>query len=177
MNFANPVGLALAATLLPVVALYILKVRLRRVPVSTLMFWREVFEEKRPRSLWRTLRHWLSLLLQLAFLILLVLALADPILRWQTASARKLVLVVDNSASMAARATGGTMVKGNSPLDRARAEGVRLVDGLRPGDELAVVSAGSTPRVFAGLTDHQRTLRDALEAVPAPTGRPGWPRP
>ena len=164
MSFTYPAGLALAATLLPVVALYILKVRLRRVPVSTLMFWREVFEEKRPRSLWQTLRHWISLLLQLAFLILLVLALADPILRWQTASARKLVLVVDNSASMASNSSGG------SRLDRAKGEGARLVDGLRPGDELAVVSAGSTPRVFSGLADHQRTLRDALDAVPATDG-------
>ena len=41
---------------------YILKIRLRRVPVSTVIFWRQIFEEKKPRSLWQRLRHLLSLL-------------------------------------------------------------------------------------------------------------------
>ena len=36
---------------------YILKIRLRRVPVSTLLFWEQIFEEKKPRSLWQRLRH------------------------------------------------------------------------------------------------------------------------
>src|SRR6478672_2135166 len=103
MNLVNPAALVLAGLAVPIVALYSLKVRLRRAPVSTLMFWRQIFEEKKPRSLWQRLRHWVSLLLQLAFLALLVLALADPIFRWQQARARRLVLVVDNSASMNAR--------------------------------------------------------------------------
>jgi hypothetical protein len=161
MNLVNPAALALAALAVPIVALYILKVRLRRVPVSTLMFWRQVFEEKKPRSLWQRLRHWVSLLLQLAFLSLLVLALADPIFRWQQARARRLVLVVDNSASMNARE--GT----SSRLERAKGEASRVIDGLRLGDELAIVSAGTPPQVYCGLTEHQRTLRDALAAIPA----------
>ncbi len=100
MSLVHPAALLLAALAMPIVVFYILKVRLRRVPVSTLLFWEQIFEEKKPRSLWQRLRHWISLLLQLAFLALLVFALADPIFRWQQARARRLVLVVDNSASM-----------------------------------------------------------------------------
>src|SRR5579884_672831 len=100
MNFANPMGLIWASLAIPIVIFYILKIRLRRVPVSTLLFWEQIFEEKKPRSLWQRLRHLISLLLQLAFLALLVFALADPIFRWQQARARRIVLVVDNSASM-----------------------------------------------------------------------------
>ncbi|MFO0953365.1 MAG: VWA domain-containing protein [Isosphaeraceae bacterium] len=159
MNFVNPSALALAALALPVVALYILKVRLRRVPVSTLMFWQKVFEEKKPRSLWQRLRHWVSLALQLAFLALLVLAVADPIFRWQQARSRRVVLVLDNSASMSAAEGGRTR------LAEAKAEAGRVIDGLRVGDELAVISAGTPARVRCGLTEHQRTLREAVEAV------------
>ena len=165
MNFVNPAALAFAGLLIPVVALYVLKIRLRRVPVSTLIFWRQVFEEKKPRSLWQRLRHWVSLLLQLAFLTLLVLALGDPLFRWQQARARRIVLVLDNSASMNAADAGATR------LDAAKAEARRVVDGLRLGDELAMVSGGTPPQVFCGLTDHQRTLREAIDAVP-PTDAP-----
>jgi hypothetical protein len=165
MNLVHPTALVLAGLAVPIVILYILKIRLRRVPVSTLLFWEQVFEEKKPRSLWQRLRHLISLLLQLAFLALLVLALADPIFRWQQARARRIVLVVDNSASMNASDVLP------SRLQAAKAEGRRIIEGLRLGDELAIVSAGTEPRVACGLTDHQRTLRQALEAI-APTDGP-----
>lgn len=165
MNLVNPAGLALAALAIPIIILYILKVRLRRVPVSTLMFWRKIFEEKKPRSIWQRLRHLISLLLQLAFLALLVFALTDPIFRWQQARARRLVLVVDNSASMNATDISPTR------LDAAKAEARRLVDGLRLGDEMAIIAAGSDPRVATGFTDHQRTLHDALATI-TPTDSP-----
>jgi von Willebrand factor type A domain len=48
---------------------------------------------------------------------------------------------------------------------RARAEGLRLIDGLRLGDELAIIAAGAQVRVACGPTDHQRTLRAALRSI------------
>ena len=138
---------------------------MRRVPVSTLLFWQQIFEEKKPRSLWQRLRHLLSLLLQLAFLCLLVFALADPIFRWQQARARRMVLVVDNSASMNATDVSPTR------LDAAKAEGRKLIDGMRLGDELAIIAAGAQPRVACGPTDHERTLREALDSI-APVDGP-----
>src|SRR5262245_30801023 len=165
MNLAHPAALAWAALALPIVALYILKVRQRRVPVSTNLFWRQIFEEKRPRSLWETLRHLLSLLVQIALLCLLVFALTEPFFRWELLQARKYVLVVDNSASM--NATDGAPTR----LAAAKAEGRRVIDGLRPRDEMAVIAAGTEPAVACGLTGHQRTLRAALDAI-EPTDGP-----
>jgi hypothetical protein len=165
MNLAHPAALAWAALALPIVALYILKVRQRRVPVSTNLFWRQIFEEKRPRSLWETLRHLLSPLVQIALLGLLVLALAEPVFRWEFLRARRYVLVVDNSASM--NATDGAPTR----LASARAEGLRVIDALGPRDEMAVIAAGTEPAVACGLTGHQRTLRAALEGI-EPTDGP-----
>ena len=56
MSFATPIALAWPITV-PIVVFYILKIRLRQSPVSTMIFWRQIFEEKRPRSLWQQLRH------------------------------------------------------------------------------------------------------------------------
>src|SRR5437870_13910275 len=100
MSLANPLALAWAALLIPVVVFYILKIRLRRVPVSTVIFWRQIFDEKKPRSIWQRLRHLLSLLVQLAMLLLLVAALAEPFFNWDALTPRRVVLVIDNSASM-----------------------------------------------------------------------------
>src|SRR3954451_12480450 len=98
MSFANPMALAWAALAIPIVVFYILKIRLRRVPVSTTLFWQQIFEEKKPRSLLEMLRHLLSLLVQIAVLACLVLALGEPFFKWEVLEARRLVLVVDNSA-------------------------------------------------------------------------------
>src|SRR6186997_88595 len=125
MSLANPAALAWLALAVPVVIFYILKIRLRRVPVSTVLFWRQIFEEKKPRSLWQRLRHLLSLLVQLAFLALLILALAQPFFSWEIEQARRLVLVVDNSASMNATDVGPNR------LARARDLGQRIIAGLR----------------------------------------------
>src|SRR5262249_16630187 len=102
MNLAHPAALFWAVLAVPIVIFYILKIRLRRVPISTILFWREIFAETQPRSIWQPLRHLLSLLLQLLFLFLLVGALAEPFFRWEMMQARRLVLVIDNSASMTA---------------------------------------------------------------------------
>jgi hypothetical protein len=100
MNFVHPIALLWAGLAIPVVVFYILKIRMRRVPVSTILFWRQIFEEKQPRSIWQRLRHLLSLLVQLAFLMLIVAAVAEPIFNWEIREARRIVLIVDNSASM-----------------------------------------------------------------------------
>jgi hypothetical protein len=165
MNLANPVAIAWAALAIPIIALYILKVRQRRVPVSTNLFWRQIFEEKRPRSLWETLRHLLSLLVQIALLCLLVFALAEPFFRWEVLQARRYVLVVDNSASM------GALDGEPTRLAKVKTDGRRVIDGLRFRDEMAVIAAGTEPSVACGLTGHQRTLKAALDGI-APSDGP-----
>ncbi len=159
MSFALPIALTLAALALPIIALYILKVRLRRVPVSTNLFWKQIYEEKPPRSIWQHFRHLLSLLLQLLLLLFIVLAIADPYFSWQLLQARRLVIVIDNSASMRA-----TDVK-PTRLDAAKNGALELIDGLRFRDEVAIVLAGSTPEVVVGMTGHAPTLRDAINGI------------
>ncbi len=164
MHFASPTSLFWLLLAVPIVIFYLLRIRLRRVPVSTGMFWNQIFDEQKSRSIWRKLRHMTSLLLQLAFLALLVCAVADPFFDWEQLAARRVVLVVDNSASMQAKLGAVTRLKA------AKRRGRRLVRGLRTGDQMAIISATSPPRVESGFTDHQRTLADALTAIPATDG-------
>jgi hypothetical protein len=164
MSLANPNALLWALLAVPIVIFYILKIRLRRVPVSTVIFWRQIFEEKKPRSIWQKLRHLVSLLIQLVLLFLLVGALVEPFFSWEANEARRVVLVIDNSASMNATDDAPTR------LAKAKEAGQKIIAGLRFRDEMAIVVAGTQPRVACGLTGHQRTLREALEAVPPTDG-------
>lgn len=160
IEFANPLGWWWAALAVPIIALYVLKVRLRRQRVSTFLFWDRLFDEKKPRAWWQQLRHWLSLLLQLALLLLLVGALVDPLWSWQKSERRKLVLVVDNSASMAAE-----LKSGSGRIDQAKHAARSLIRSLRAGDQMAILTAGGKASVAIGLTDHTRSLIEALDRI------------
>lgn len=159
MNLASPAAMLWGLLAVPIIVFYILKIRLRRVPVSSVLFWNQIFEEKQAKSIWQRLRHLLSLLIQLCFLALLVFALADPFLSWEVRDARRFVVIVDNSASMNADDIAP------SRLGRAKQVAGDVIDSLRMRDEMAVVSAGSQPKVVCGLTSHQRTLRRAARSV------------
>ncbi len=159
IEFANPIGWWWAALALPIVAFYMLRVRLRRQPVSTMRFWDQVFEEKKPRAWWQRLRHWLSLLLQLALLLLLVGALVDPLWSGQKNQRRQWVVIVDNSASMAA------MEAGQSRFDRAKRTAAAVTRSLRVGDEMAILTTGGSSAVAIGLTGHLRSLLETIERI------------
>ena len=159
MPFAFPIAFLLASLAVPIVGLYILKVRLRRVPVSTNLFWSQIYDEKKPRSIWQNLRHLMSLVAQLFMLSLLVFAIADPYLPWQTKEVRRVVLIIDPSASM--QATDVKPTRFSAAIARAH----QLVAGLRESDQAAIVLATSTPEVVVGMTNHSPTLRRAIESI------------
>ncbi|MGV3486443.1 MAG: vWA domain-containing protein [Planctomycetaceae bacterium] len=160
MNLASPDRLIWLLIAIPIVLLYILRTRLRKKSVATLLFWDQLFDEKRQRSLWQRLRHWISLLLQLAFLLLVTAALIDPLWKGQRENAREVVIVLDNSASMRAGQPDG-----ENRFEQAKKLALELVATLRDGDEAALVTAGSSVRVAAGMTDFPPAIRDAIHAL------------
>jgi hypothetical protein len=159
MSLLTPMALLWTLLAIPIIVFYVLKVKLRRVPVSTTIFWQQIFDEKSPRSLWQHLRHLLSLLAQLALLMLLVFALAEPYFQSEFLQARRLILVIDNSASMNAQDITP------SRLEVAKQTAEQFISSLRNRDEMAVVTGGAQPRVLCGFTGHERTLRTALAQV------------
>ena len=161
MNFLSPTSLFLFGLAVPIVALYILKLRRRREPVSTLMFWEELFRERQTTSLFQRLKHLLSLLLQLLFLALLVFAIAQPQFAFITKSARQFVLIIDQSASM--NAIEGT--DGTTRLDTAKQRALRTVETLRFMDEMTVMSVHKRPIIHSPFTNHQKSLRAAINAI------------
>ncbi len=166
MNFLTPTSLFLFALAIPIIALYILKLRRRREPVSTLMFWEQLFKERQTTSLFQRLKHLLSLLLQLLFLALLVLAIARPQFAFITKSARQLILIIDHSASMnAVLNLDPDNPSSEVRLDSAKQSALQMVKGLRFMDEMSVISCHTRPTIRTPFTNHQKTLRQAIESI------------
>ncbi len=94
--------------------------------------------------------------------MLVVAALLDPLWSWQKENRRRIVLVMDNSASM--KAVDGS---GSTRLDLAKQAAIAVVRSMRDQDEMAIVSAGGRPLVVWGMTNHQRWLIDAIDELPA----------
>ncbi|MEP7051454.1 MAG: VWA domain-containing protein [Pseudomonadota bacterium] len=150
-------GGALAAT----VALYILKLRRRAVPVPFARIWDAVFRDRQATELFSKLRRLLSLLFQLALLALLIFALGDPRRKTSVLDGRHIVVLVDASASMKA-----IDVKPNR-IEAAKAEVRKLVRGLGGADRALVVEMGSLPSPLSTMSSDVTELDPAINALSA----------
>src|SRR4051812_3038023 len=98
MELLHPGALAWLVLALPIIALYLVRQRARRVTVATDLFWEEATARRTWTPAWRQLRTLASLLLQLTILVLLVLALTEPTRAGFAGESHRLVIVFDNSA-------------------------------------------------------------------------------
>ncbi|MDR2705312.1 MAG: BatA and WFA domain-containing protein [Planctomycetaceae bacterium] len=166
MTFTNPIAWFLLFLAVPIILLYILKIRLRQEPVSTTIFWQQVFEERRSRSFWRRLRHLISLLLSLLFLFLLIGAVLNPISNAGKKTAQ-CVIIVDNSAGM----NTVTDSQGTTRLDLVKIQLNRVLATNTIARQTAMITSGGTPQIVVGFTDHPGTLRRGVGLI-KPTDYP-----
>lgn len=185
MPFTNPLflwGLLLLPA--PVVIHLFFRRRKTRVDYSTIQFFRP---HQRSLAHRRRLREVLLLGLRTLALLLLVLALARPVVRhlaWDAAGRTDCVIVLDDTLSMQRRSGGGSTV-----FSVARAAAVEIVETLRPGDGVAVVRVSgrspmplqrSLPAVAdalreASVTGASGSLAAALAQAAGLLGRSGSP--
>ena len=159
MGFAHPIMLAFLGLFLPIIALYLLKQRRRRVQVATLLFWDKILKDEQTVTSLARLRKLLSLLLQLLFIALLVLALARPLVSGGFAGARRIVLFLDTSASMLVQEGGGVR------FDEAKSRALNLVKGLAQGDTMMLITVDQHPAVVLPFTNSKRELEAAIETL------------
>ncbi|HYE91555.1 MAG TPA: VWA domain-containing protein, partial [Terriglobales bacterium] len=156
MTFLSPLAFLLFALSLPLVMLYFLKVRRRERRVPSLLLWSPALRDREASAFFQRLQRDPLLILQLLALLALTLALARPTATVLGDGARKVVVVLDNSASMKARDVSPTR------FDRAKAEAAALVRRLSEGAEVMVIESGVQPRVTAALSRDRDRALDAI---------------
>ncbi len=161
MKFLTPFAFAFAATI-PVVILFYLLKRKRVVRlVSSTLLWQKFLAETQASAPFQKLRkNWL-LILQVILLVLAVLALTRPFFKTAAKPAQLRVIILDGSASMEATD------ESPSRFEKARAEALKWVDSLKPGDQMVVLLAGANTEVKQSATSEKAALRRALESCAA----------
>jgi hypothetical protein len=154
------VGLVWAGLAATALWLYLHHRRPQHRKVSTLRFWASVQPISQPRR--RKLREPWAFVAQILFLLLLVLALANP--RWGPAlEGRSVVILLDASIWSQARPAGES-----SWIDRERAEAIRVLESLPRGDRVLLLRAeADAPPILPFTTDHAALRRAILEAQPS----------
>jgi hypothetical protein len=157
---AGQAGLAFGVTALAVTALYLLRLRRRRVEVASIALWREVLNEARSSELFARLTRWGSWLLALALVAALIAAVADP----RPASSEPMVHVLVLDASLSMQATDASTDAALSRFDAAIAAAHRYVDRLPEGDAALVVTLAAHPSASASSLDPAQG-HEAVDAV------------
>lgn len=144
--------------------LYFLKLKRQPLEIPSTYLWKRTIEDLHVNSLWQKLRQNLLLFLQLLFLLLLILACFNP--AWQTEqnSENRLILIVDNSASMSATDIEPTR------LDDAKQRAKTLIDTMDSDDVAMIISTADRAKIEQAFTRDKKLLLRRLEAI-QPTQR------
>ncbi|MFN0059657.1 MAG: vWA domain-containing protein [Planctomycetota bacterium] len=164
MTWGNWLGALWFLPVLPaIVVLYFLRLKRREIVVSSSLLWSRVLEERRVNSPFQRFRNSLLLILQLLAAAVLIAALARPEIASTPAANRTHVLLIDVSASMAARAGDATR------LAEAKRLAGHYIDALPAGERGAVISFARRAKAVTPVTDDRGVLARAvasLEVIP-----------
>jgi hypothetical protein len=161
MSFLAPWAIWFAAGIPVIVLLYLLKLKRRAVPVSTLMFWQKVLQESRRRAFFQKLRQLLSLLLHLLIFALILAALAKPVFDRAVREGSSTVLVLDTRARMEAREGNETR------MELAKKLAANYLGQASASRQLALLTFDAAPRVVVPFSDDEQLLRQGLDQTAA----------
>jgi hypothetical protein len=164
VSFLNPWALFWIAAAAPVILMYFLKLKRKKLPVSSTWLWTRSIQDIRVNAPFQKLRTSLLLILQLLLILLGAFALADPIGRSTPPEEKRWVFLIDRSASMQSKDVPP------SRLAKAKETAKQLLQACGPRDEVMVVAFSNRAQVMTPLTSDRNAVVRAIDAVePADT--------
>lgn len=170
MSFLTPLALLGALLAVPIILLYMLRLRRRELTVSSTYLWQRLVQDSEANTPWQRLRRNLLLLLQLLILAALVLALARPFVTVPAVGSGRIVVLLDASASMNA-----SDMDGRTRFNAAQEEALDIVETLGAGDTMTVIRVAGVPEVIAPATADRAALRAAINRARPGLGSADWP--
>src|SRR5919108_335228 len=161
MQFLTPLAFLLTSLAIPIILLYMLKLRRKQVQVSSTWLWVQLLRDQQANAPWQKLRRNLLLILQLLILAALVLALARPALQVPAVAAGSVIVLLDASASMNA-----TDVR-PSRFEEARSSVQELINGLSGTSAMTLILVGATPQTLISAESDTSRLGNALDKADA----------
>jgi hypothetical protein len=169
MSLLTPLGLLVGALAVPILLLYMLRLRRREIVVSSNFLWQQILKDREANTPWQKLRRNLLLFLQLLILAALAFALARPYIVVPGVSAGQIALLLDASASMNA-----TDSPNGTRFAEAQARAIEIVETMRAGDSMTVIRAAAAPAVLIPYSEDRAALRDAILSAAPSVGSADW---
>lgn len=170
MSFLTPLALLGALLAIPVILLYMLRLRRREVVVSSTFLWQQILRDSEANTPWQRLRRNLLLFLQLLILALIVFALARPFLNVPAVTAGQIELLLDASASMNAT----DMLNGETRFDEAKRQALSIVDTMGATDTMTIIRVADVSEVIAPATTDRLALRAAIQNAQPSRAEADW---
>jgi hypothetical protein len=159
-------GVLTAAT---IVALYFLKLRHRRVFVSSSLLWHRVLDDRQSHSLMEKLRRIISIIIAVTIALLIAISLARPEIEALTGRNERIVIVMDTSPTM------GTLTSdGKTRWDHAVAQANSLLTSGGPTTEFRI--SDTSGRIASSFTTDRNEIRDLLLKMKPAAADPQFPR-
>ncbi|MCI0458912.1 MAG: VWA domain-containing protein, partial [Gemmataceae bacterium] len=167
-EFPLPWQLGLLFLLIPalILLLYFLKLKRKPLQVPSTFLWRKSIEDLHVNSLFQWLRENVLLLLQLLAVLLLLYAVMGFRFHGSTAKGQHYILMIDNSASMAA-----TDIK-PSRLEWAREQALKVIEAATEDSVGMVIVFNDEAKTLQPPTSDRERLRQAVRGIPQTHRRP-----
>ena len=150
--------------LVPVILLYLLKLRREDHPISSTFLWQSLVRDRQANAPWQRLQRNLLMILQLLFLSALVLAIIRPFIWQKGISSSALILIFDTSLSMSASD------EQPNRMGEAKRRALEILDNLPDGALLTVISAGERPRTLVSLSRDESLVRQTINQLQPSSG-------
>ncbi|ANX01403.1 aerotolerance regulator [Thermoclostridium stercorarium subsp. leptospartum DSM 9219] len=164
LSFETPFGLIGLLSVPLIILLYVLKQKREKVTVSSLALWSKVIDDMQVNTPWQKLRKNLLMFLQIVAAILIVLVLAGFSLKLNTGEALSVIIVIDNSLSMAS-----TDIK-PTRLAAAKQDAIEYVENLPGNSRVTVVTIGGEPDVLIYASTSKNEVRKSIASISQSSG-------
>lgn len=169
MSFLAPLAFLGLMIAIPIVLLYMLRLRRQEHVISSTFLWQQVIKDTEANTPWQRLRRNLLLFLQLMIVLLMVLALTRPFITVPTVSAGKIALLIDASASMNA-----TDINGQSRFTEAIKQAEDMINNMNPQDSISLIRVGEVAEPITSYTSDTAELRLGLNRIAVGLGQGDW---
>ncbi|HLF90200.1 MAG TPA: BatA and WFA domain-containing protein, partial [Anaerolineales bacterium] len=168
MSFLTPLAFLSALLAIPILILYMLKLRRKEVEISSTMLWQMILRDRQANAPWQRLRRNLLLLLQLLILAGLVFALARPAIPIPAVATGSVIVLLDASASM--QATDVEPTRFNAALEVVRG----VIESLNPDSTMTLILVAEQPEILVTGETDKNILRQALADAHPIQGTADW---
>ena len=152
-------GLLLLLIPLVVLLLYFLKLKRRPLAVPSTFLWRKSIEDLHVNSLLQWLRQNVLLLLQMLALLALIYGIMAFRFHGRTAEGKHYIIMIDNSASMAATDQEPTR------LEWSKAEADKEIDSYGDNDFGMIIVFNSSAEILQSYTNQRGLLHRAVASI------------